>query len=987
MRLIYTLLFWSLACSIPLCAQVTITGKVTDEKKQALIGVNIQIKNSTLGGVTDLDGNYSLEVPDAEAILVFSYTGFQTQEISIKGRSSVNVEMGESTLMINELVVVGYGTQRKSDLTGSVGSIKSADLQKIASSNVTQALQGKIAGVNVSSASGRPGEGPVIRIRGTGTLNNANPIYVVDGLILDNIDFLNSSDIESMEVLKDASACAIYGTRGANGVVLITTRKGIRGQKAKFSFNAYNGVQQVSKRIGLATGSQYAELVNEFYKNVGGTAPYANPASFGAGTNWQDVIFRDASIQNYNLNIRGGSDAMTYSISGDAFMQDGIIRTSNFNRYSLRVNNEYNLVKGVKFGHNLAFISSSNNGEPGGIVFNTYAADPTVIAKDQNGKYGSTSANSNVSNPAAQLEYNSYNRGYGQQINGNAYVEVYLFKNLTARSSFAFNSINNRSKSFEPKFEVDEKQRNLQSRIAAEFSRFNDWQWENTLNYSREIGKHRFGILAGYTQQARNGERIGGTRQRLIGDSKEFYYLDAGDAQTATNYNIAINPEKYQSYLFRANYAFKDRYLFTATFRRDGSSKFGALRRFGNFPAFAVAWRVIEESFMKKLTFIDNFKVRASWGRLGNDKFPSDAAIPTVTNNLSAVFGSTESLNFGASLISLANPFLQWEQTTSTDLGVELGFLKNRLTIELEYYQRNTNKILVPVPIPDYVGSASNPYVNAANVRNEGFDLTMNYRNSIGKVNYHIGLVGSTLKNTVLSLGTGNEAIFATATRTTVGRSIGSFYGYKVVGVYQNKEEIAQYPAREAVAPGDLRFEDVNGDGIIDSQDRTWLGSPIPKVIYGFNLGFDAFGFDFSIDFNGVSGNKIYNGKRSSRGFGIPNYETSFLSRWTGPGTSNKEPRITNGGYNYQVSDRFLEDGSYFRLRSAVLGYSLPKKLLDHIKLTRLRFYVSGNNIFTWAKYSGYSPEIGSENVLQVGIDNGVYPLSRSWLAGLNVTF
>jgi TonB-linked SusC/RagA family outer membrane protein len=324
MRLIYTLLFWSLACSIPLCAQVTISGKVTDEKKLALIGVNIQIKNSTLGGVTDLDGNYSLEVPDAEAILVFSYTGFQTQEISIKGRSSVNVEMGESTLMINELVVVGYGTQRKSDVTGSVGSIKPADLQKIASSNVTQGLQGKIAGVNVSSASGRPGEGPVIRIRGTGTLNNANPIYVVDGLILDNIDFLNSSDIESLEVLKDASACAIYGTRGANGVVLITTRKGIRGQKAKFSFNAYNGVQQVSKRIGLATGSQYAELVNEFYKNVGGTAPYANPASFGAGTNWQDVIFRDASIQNYNLNIRGGSDAMTYSISGDAFMQERI---------------------------------------------------------------------------------------------------------------------------------------------------------------------------------------------------------------------------------------------------------------------------------------------------------------------------------------------------------------------------------------------------------------------------------------------------------------------------------------------------------------------------------------------------------------------------------------------------------------------------------------------------------------------------------------
>ena len=449
MRSLYTLLLLGATGFFSqLQAQVTITGKVTDEKKEALIGVNIQVKNTTLGGVTDLEGNYSLDVPDAQAVLVFTYTGFQTQEISVKGRTSIDVTMGEATLMINEVVVVGYGTQRKSDLTGSVGSIKSSELQKVAASNVTQALQGKIAGVNVSSASGRPGEGPVIRIRGTGTLNNANPIYVVDGLILDNIDFLNSSDIESMEVLKDASAAAIYGTRGSNGVVLITTKKGVRGQKAQFNFSAYNGIQQVGKRLDLATGSEYASLVNEFYSNAGGAAPYPNPESFGAGTDWQDIIFRDASIQNYNLSIRGGSEAMTYSISGDAFLQNGIIRSSYFNRYSLRVNNEYNLIKGVKLGHNLAFVSSANNREPGGIVFNSYAADPTVVAINEAGKYGSTSTNSNVSNPAAQLEYNSYNRGYGQQLNGNAYLEIYPIKNLTARSSFGFNSSNNRGKRY-----------------------------------------------------------------------------------------------------------------------------------------------------------------------------------------------------------------------------------------------------------------------------------------------------------------------------------------------------------------------------------------------------------------------------------------------------------------------------------------------------------------------------------------------------------
>lgn len=979
---------------VDLFAQVTVSGIVVDGQKSPLIGVNILIKNSTEGTSTDIEGRFTLQVPDLTATLIFSYTGYEGQEIPLRGQKEISVTLSESSLLLNEVVVVGYGTQRKSDLTGSVATIKSEELQKIAAANVGQALQGKVSGVQVSAGSGRPGEAPVIRIRGTGTLNNASPIFVVDGLILDNIDFLNPHEIERMEVLKDASSAAIYGTRGANGVILITTRKGTRSQRARFTLNAYRGIQQVDKKIALANGTQYAQLVNEFSKNIGIPAPYPNPEIFGQGTDWQGVIFRDAPVENYNLNISGGSDAVTYNVSGDIFQQDGIIKTSYFNRYSLRVNNEYNLVKGFKLGHNLAFISTASNREPGGIVFNAYAADPRIPPVDSLGRYGSTAFTSNVSNPAAQLEYNSYNRSNGQQFNGNLYTEIYPFKNLTLRSSLGFNLINNRGRSFEPKFEVDNRQRNPNSRIFVEAARFFDWQWENTATYTKEIGNHRFNALAGFTRQSRGGEVIGGGRLDLIGDTEDFFYLNSGDAETSTNFNFGINPERYESLLFRLNYSFRERYLFTGTFRRDGSSKFGRDRRYGNFPSLALAWRVTEEPFLKDQEFIDNLKIRGSWGRLGNDKFPSDAAIPTVTNNLSAVFGPEEKLIFGASLITLANPLLQWEETTSSNLGFELGFLDNRLTIEADYYYRLSEKILVPVPIPDYVGSAGDPFVNAADVKNTGWDFSLSYSNKPGKFNYRIALNGSTVQNEVIALGSGRDTIPDVAitgefaTLTTIGRPIGSFYGYKIAGVYQNNEDIARYPSRQPVKPGDLRFEDLNGDGIISSLDRTYLGSPIPNFLFGASVGIEFAGFDFSADFNGVQGNKILNSKKLARGFGLPNYEASFLDRWTGPGTSNTEPRIMNGGYpNFAVSDKYIEDGSFIRLRSIIIGYTFPRILLQKIKLNQLRIYANANNLITWTKYTGYSPEIGSNAVTRVGIDGGIYPIAQTILFGLNIGF
>ncbi|MEY3322592.1 MAG: hypothetical protein RLZZ417_2175 [Bacteroidota bacterium] len=971
-------------------AQFRVSGKITSENRETLIGVNVLVKNTNIGTLSDIEGRFSLDVPDKQSILVFSYVGYATKELSVDGNSELNVMISESAELLNEIVVIGYGSQRKSDLTGVVSSIKSEEIQKFASANITQALQGKIAGVQVTSGSGRPGEAPVVRIRGTGTLNGASPIYVVDGLILDNIDFLNASDIASMEVLKDASAAAIYGTRGANGVIIISTRQGTKNTKAQVRFNAWQGLQQPAKLLLLTNASEYGTLVNE----LSNKAVFADPKSLGQGTDWQNEIYRNAAFSNYNVQISGGSDLMTYSISGDAFLQDGIIKSSYFNRYSLRINNTYQVSPFIKIGHNVSYVQSAANREPGGIVFNAYAADPTVPAVDSDGNFGNTSVLSNVSNPAAQFKYNAYNRSSGQQMAGNAFIDVNPFKSLTLKSSIGFNSFSNKSKSFEPEFFVNDKQRNPESRLFVGNSQSSDWQWENTAVFQKDLKQHRFTLLAGYTVQSRQGEFLGGSRNRLIGDTEDFYYLNAGDAQTATNYQGANTPERYESYLFRTNYAFKDKYLVTFSFRRDGSSKFGSEKRGGNFPSLALAWRAKEESFLKNLEGLSNLKFRASWGILGNDKIPTGAAIPTVTNNLSAVFGPEEALIFGASLITLANPFLQWEESRSLNGGVDIGFFDNRLTGEFDVYHRLTSKILVPVPIPDYVGSAGNPYVNAADVVNKGLDITLNFQNKEGKFNYKFSVLGSFIDNKVISLGSTGNALrdvvvngdFATLTQP--GFPIGSFFGYKVAGIYQNAEEIKKYPNNNPVKPGDLRFEDINADGIINAKDRTWLGSPIPTFNYGFNLEFSYGGFDFNADFNGVYGNKILNAKKMFRGFGIPNFESSFLNRWNKDNPSETDPRITNGGYpNFVVSDYFLEDGSFFRLRTLGIGYTLPQNLIQKIGIKSLRIYARANNLFTWTKYSGYTPEVGSENVLQVGIDRGIYPLAKTVVFGVSCNF
>jgi len=978
-----------------LAAQVTVRGTVADPDGEPLIGANILVRGSLAGTATDADGNYMLTTNSPSDTLVFSYTGFVSQTIPLQGRSILNVTLRVETQVLDEIVVVGYGVQRKSDLTGSISTVKGDEVQRIPSGNVEQILQGKVAGVLVTPSSGAPGSGAVVRIRGTGTLNDASPLYVVDNMLLNDISFLNPQDVASIEVLKDASATAIYGSRGANGVIIITTKRGTQGEKASINVDAYYGSESVINKIDLANASQYAQLTNELAMNTGITPPFSDPESFGQGTDWQDVIFRNAPIANFNISASGGTDRASFNVSANYFKQEGVIRGSDFDRVSLRINNLYKLNSAIDIGHNLAIVYRDSKLGPG-VVGSALRTSPITPPFDSLGDFADASVYSSTANAEASIFYNDNNE-QGQRAVGNVYADVRFLKNFTFRTNFGLDAEFVQGKNFVPIFDVSSIQVNEKSDLTVYNNRRRSWLWENTLDYSKTWDNHRVNVLAGITSQEFYFEGLRGRAEDLIGDGEEFHFLDAGTEQTGGD---ALNNNgstwAMVSYLGRINYTFKDRYLFTASIRADGSSKFGESNRYGYFPSFALGWNLTSESFMLNQDVLDRLKIRASWGQIGNEKINSEAAIAVVDPNLnSAVFGPNEQSYPAATPTSLANPELRWEETTQTNVGIEFGILENRFTAEIDYYRRVTDDILTPVPIPNYIGSQGDPVVNAAKVLNRGFDFTVGWQETRGKVNYHLGFVASTVHNEVLGLGEGKEEIFGgglgfggiLGTRTIIGLPIGSFYGYVVDGVFQNDEELNTLAKRGGEKVGDLRFADLDGDGVItDEGDRTFIGNPIPDFIYGFNAGAEVAGFDFSIEFNGQSGNDLINAKKMAR-FGNYNYEVSYLERWHGEGTSNTEPRITNSGHNYEFSTRFVEDGSYLRLRNIQLGYTLPAQIAQRMKLTSLRIYVSGTNLATWTDFTGFSPEVSSENVLSVGIDGGSYPVAKTLTAGINVSF
>ncbi len=982
--------------NVGILQQQPITGKVTDASTgESLPGVNIIVPGTNIGTATDISGHYSLNVPETSDSLTFSYIGYTPQTIAIGGRTTINVQLNPTTLKSSQVVVVGYGTQQKKDLTGSISQVSGTEVARIPTTDVNNALQGKVAGVQVTPNSGQPGEGATVRIRGVGTLNDASPIYVVDGMITDNISYLNPDNIESMEVLKDASATAIYGSRGANGVIIITTKHGSRNQPTQYTFNAYYGWQEIQHKISLTNAEQYATLVNELNANEGRDPAFQNPSQYGKGTDWQNLVYDTAPMMNYDMSVYGGTEHMTYNVSGSYIKQKGIISGSNYERMALRVNNTYFLSDFVHIAHNIAFMHSYQQLAANGVVGDAYRADPTKTAYDENGDFSNITAMAPVGNPLAAIYY-LHNRYYNDRLVGNVYADFNFLKSFEFKTSFGLDAGWANNKNFTPEYIVSPIQQSQYSTLTVNNDNSRNWLWENTAHYRATYGQHNITALAGITFQGYKDETLGGTRNNIAanGNNPALWYLNAGDQTTASNSNGASDWSML-SYLFRVNYSFMDRYLLTATYRIDGSSRFGKNNRYGHFPSVAAGWRISDEPFMQNVSFISNLKLRGSWGKIGNDKISAYPGIPTIQSNLNYPFGPDESLNPGATVTSLANPAVMWEETEQTDIGLESGFLDGRLTFEVDYYNRKTKGILVQAPIPAYVGASNNPVVNAAQVTNRGFDFNLKWSDLLGELSYNIGLVASTVHNEVNSIGQGRDAIFSggtgeggkLATRTAPGHPIGAFYGYKVIGVFQDQNDLQNNAQYGTEVPGDLKFADLNGDGIITSDsDRTYLASPIPSFIFGANIGARYRNIDLQVSISGQTGNKIYNAKKTAR-FGTPNFEKSYLNRWNGAGTSNWEPRVTNGGVNYLVSDRFLEDGSYLKIQNIQLGYTLPSRWMAPAYLRRVRLYASVTNLITFTKYSGYTPEITGSDVISSSIDQGVYPVARTFSLGLTIDF
>lgn len=987
-RILFLFLF---SLPVVLAAQTkTVTGKVKSaEDATGIPGASVLVQGTSKGVATDAGGSFSLELQPNEDALVISSIGYKTQTIQVGHRSFIEIVLESDAVSLEEVVVIGYGTVRKSDLTGSVSSIRGKELTTVPAINPMQSLQGKIPGVQVASSSGAPGAGTYVRIRGIGTFNDSSPIYVVDGVILQNIDYLNSADIESMEVLKDASATAIYGARGANGVIIVTTKKGATSGNnfPTINFSVDYSVQQLPNKIDLLNSREYATVRNKI-----------NPGTYNnldalPNTDWQDQIFTTAPIQNYQLSIAGGSEKFQYYTSFGYFKQDGIIRKSDYERVTLRFNNILHLSKSVRLGSNLSITPYTQQNTNGNSVFVVYRAWPTITPFQPDGSFSPVPG---VGNVLADIDNtNSFNKGL-RSVN-NIYGEVEFLKGFTFKTSFGADIEYGKSRSYTPVFYVSPQQQNATDDLGKGYSDRIDWLWENTLNYQKEKGVHRINAVAGYTLQESSSESVFLGAQNLLRPTEDFWYVNIFPNLVSPNFaaNSVNSNFSMISYLARANYTFDNRYLFTATFRRDGSSKFTRANRYANFPSLALGWNAINENFLQDNPIFSNLKVRASWGIIGNEKINYQRQYSLVQNGINALFGQ-DVLYPGATYGVSGNPNLKWESTRQVDVGVEAGFFDDRLTAEIDYYHRTTNDILIDLPVPGYYGNGDGAVItfNAGEVLNKGFEMNLGWNSEVKGVKYSVGLVGTTIHNEVLKVsGTGesDEELIGLfngrqITRTVPGLPIGSFYGYNVIGVFQNSTELNGYPHLSETEVGDLKFEDVNKDGVLNSADRTNLGSPIPTLLFGLNINLAYKNFDVTVDVQSQHGNKIFNGKEIVRPDPY-NFERRYINFWNGDGSSNSEPKPSNGGVNYEPSSRYIYDGSFIRLRNISLGYTLPQAFVDKGGVKTVRAFVRVTNLLTVSKFTGYTPEIVSGNPVLNGIDVATYPIPRIFSGGLTMTF
>lgn len=1013
---------------------LSITGKVTDETGLPVPGTTVTVKGTQTATMTDIDGNYQISAP-SNGTLVFSFIGYQSLEQAINGNARQDARITSSSESLEEVVVIGYGTQKKSVVTGAISQVKGKDLEGQPVTRIEQTLQGRASGVYVASNAGQPGTAATVRIRGITTTNDSNPLYVVDGIIVDpsGVQFLNQYDIESVEVLKDASG-SVYGTRAGNGVILITTKKGKSG-KITVSYNGFAGFSEESRRVGLLNATQYATLMNERSVNDGGGIRYQDPASFGRGTDWQDVIFQNASRQSHDVNISGGTENSRFYASFSTLDQEGIVlpSISRYQRKTIRLNSDHNIGKYIKVGQTASYSNERNlgvgntNSEFGGALSSALNLDPLtpLVITDpavanaapystQNGifrnslgqPYGiSPRVTNEMSNPLAYEASRQGGYGFADNFVGNAFIEIMPIEGLKWRTSAVGKVAHYGNQAFTPEYYFNNGPpgnndiNRLSRTVASNFS----WNVENTLTYDRAFGDHNFNVLLGQGSYVQEGEKSQTTTfSDLPIDSWQdaSFNFDIPAAQRTTGaYQAADN--KVTSLFARLTYNFNERYLFQAFVRRDGSTQFGANNKYGAFPSVSLGWVPSRESFWPENNVVTQLKFRGSWGVTGNDRIGSFGYASLVSGGLNYTFGpgSAPIIITGSGVTRPPNPDLEWEETTKKNIAADITLFRD-LTLTVDVWKHKTTGILKDFPIPDYIG-LDRPLANLGEVQNTGVDFELGYRKKIGDFNVSVNGNVSFFKNQINALApnlefetvSGVQSLEGGVQRNQVGHSVGEFYGFHHLGIFQNQAQVDSYvgsggaPIQPDARPGDFIWEDVNGDGTITDDDRKFLGQSLPDYTYGFTVSVEYKNFDLNFMAQGAAGNKIFNALRRLE-LQDANFQTDALNRWTGEGTSNSYPRLTatdpNKNYS-RPSNFYLEDGDYLRLKTIQIGYSLPNDVISKIGMSRARLYLMGENLVTFTKYTGYDPEIGGGNT--PGIDRGFYPQARSYMLGVNLQF
>lgn len=1011
----------------------TIKGVVTNKDKETIPGVAVVIKNTNTGTLTDRNGFYKIEVPLNTDSLLFSYVGMKRLEVGIGVQQQIDAVLEPDVLDVDEVVIIGYGAQRKSDLTGAITTIEVDGVRRIPVAGIDQALQGKAAGVLITSTSGSPGGGTSVRIRGIGTVNNNNPLFVIDGIPTDDIRFLNMSDIDNIEILKDASATAIYGNRGANGVILINTKKGIPGSPV-VTADSYLGISDVWKNPDMGDSQQFATVHNLAVKNgieSEGTGAYQyvedfkNPESFTGGTNWWKLITRQALVQNHNVSISGGTESNKYLMSLSYLNQNGTIKGSEFDRITFRINNEYKLSKRatIAFNTNLSQAKRQTILEDdldGGIVFTSIVLDPITSGGERpindpiRMKYGEfsrwyESVYSNKYNPVAQIG-RSLNKWTQLRFFGNLSFGFEITKHLTYNTTFGLDARRSDQDSFLPSYWMDSDSKNDVTQVKKESGKSIDWVYENMLTYKKTVKEnHEFTVLLGMTAEAGEYDEVQASKRNVPGNEDYLRYLSA--ATTDPNVTGIVSEYALISYLGRVNYSFDSKYLLTASFRADGSSKFTGSEKWGYFPSVSGGWRISNEKFFssnKLFSHINELKIRLGWGQVGNQNISSYAFSTLIAggNSRRYLFGNT--LVQGYAPINIGNDNLTWETTESTNFGIDFMLIKNKILGSLDFYNKKTKNMLLRLPVPLSTGLPGAPWSNAGDVENTGFELNATYRNKWKDLNYSVTLNVSSYKNQILSLGggepiMGGEQRLGYTTKTTVGHPIGEFFGYLVEGVFQNQKEVddANNLSAEDVyyqdiltRPGDFKFKDLDGNGKITGEDRGFIGSPHPDFIYGLTLAADYHQFDFSLFFQGSQGNEIFNVFKyyTHQNTGYFNSPANILQEaWHGEGTSNTLFRVSasTANNNLRASSWYIEDGSFLRVKNLQLGYRLNKWLCQKIGVAECRLYVGGQNLYTFTRYSGLDPELAdmTGSPLSSGIDFAKYPQARTFMTGLSIKF